>query len=68
MVPFLNQFVISFGFGTLESMIGPYLKEDGASDFDVGLVFLMTGFSLILGSVINAKASLALFFSFNVIL
>ena len=58
MVPLLNQFVITYGFGTTESMIGPYLKEHGASDFDVGLGFLMMGFSLILGSVINAKASL----------
>ena len=55
MVPLVNQFIIMFGFGTAEAMIGPHMKRNGASDFDVGLLFLEVGITTILGSVIFAQ-------------
>ena len=54
MVPLVNQFIILFGFGTVESMIGPHLKKNGASDFDVALLFLEAGITSILGSIFFA--------------
>ena len=55
MIPLLNQFIIMFGFGTVEAMIAPHMKKNGASDFDVGLLFLEVGTTSILGSVIFAQ-------------
>ena len=55
MVPLVNQFIILFGFGTVEAMIGPHLKKNGASDFDVALLFLEVGTTSILGSIFFAQ-------------
>ena len=55
MVPLVNQFIILFGFGTVESMIGPHLKKNGATDFDVALLFLEVGTTSILGSIFFAQ-------------
>ena len=55
MIPLLNQFIIMFGFGTVEAMIAPHMKKNGASDFDVGLLFLEVGTTSILGSVLFAQ-------------
>ena len=54
MVPLVNQFIILFGLGTVEAMIGPHLKKNGASDFDVALLFLEVGTTSILGSIFFA--------------
>ena len=59
MVPLINQFVVTFGLGSIESMIGPYLKDIGASDFDIAMNFVVLGCMLILGSFLVAKVSIA---------
>ena len=55
MVPLVNQFILMFGFGTVEAMVGPHMKKNGGSDFDVALLFLECGISTILGSVLFAQ-------------
>ena len=54
-VPLVNQFIILFGFGTVEAMIGPHFKKIGASDFDVALLFLEVGTTSIVGSIFFAQ-------------
>ena len=44
-----------FGLGSVDSMTGPYLKKNGASDFDVALLFLEVGTTSILGSIFFAQ-------------
>ena len=54
-VPLINQFVIMFGLGALEAMIGPYLKKIGASDHDIGVSFMIMGCMLLLGNFLVAR-------------
>ena len=58
MVPLVNQFVIMYGFGTIESMIGPYMKENGATNFAIAFTFLGIGTAMIIGNVFVALVSL----------
>ena len=67
MVPLLNAFVVMYGFVALDSMQPMYLKEHGASDFEIALVFLLYGFMTILGNVITAKVRLVGYGSFFLI-
>ena len=60
-VPLVNQFIIMFGFGGVEAMIGPHLKKYGATDLDVGLTFLLFGFMVVSGNVLVAMVSMECF-------
>ena len=56
-VPLVNQFIIMFAIGTVEAMIGPHLKKYGATEFDVGLTFLLLGFMVVSGNFLVAMVS-----------
>ena len=55
MVPLVNQFILGYGNASVVSMVGPYLKLNGASELDIGKTFLMAGVLSILGNVLTAK-------------
>ena len=55
MVPLVNQFILGYGNASVVSMLGPYLKLNGASELDIGKTFLMAGVLSILGNVLTAK-------------
>ena len=55
MVPLVNQFILGYGNSSVVSMVGPYLKKNGASEFDIGKTFFMAGVLSILGNVLSAK-------------
>ena len=55
MVPMVNQFILGYGSASVVSMVGPYLKINGASEFDIGKTFLMVGVFSILGNILTAK-------------